>query len=164
MAVISTRASLLSLAVLAGLMVSGAQAADRYKISADGQTVVDTATNLEWRRCAEGMKWENGSCAGKPTMVKLVDAKAIAAEANKADNKGWRVPNKEELAALVVKGKKKPTIDADIFPNTPATLFWSLRPGFDDNLNAWLVSFGNGKVYGNSGEKKFNVRLVRTNS
>jgi hypothetical protein len=37
-----------------------------------------------------------------------------------------------------------------------------MRPGTDDDLNAWLVSFANGKVSGNTGQRPFPLRLVRT--
>ncbi|WP_374354753.1 DUF1566 domain-containing protein [Chitinimonas sp.] len=160
-----SRFSLASLIAVVALSFGtvAAQAADRYTVSADGQEVLDSKTNLQWRRCAEGMSWDGKTCTGKATKYKLGDAKAHAAEQAKAAGKGWRVPNKDELAALVDKSKKKPAIDTNAFPNTPADLFWALRPGFDDNLNAWLISFANGKVYGNSGEKKIAVRLVRTN-
>ena len=36
-----------------------------------------------------------------------------------------------------------------------------MRPGSDDDLNAWLVNFANGKVSGNTGQRKFPLRLVR---
>ena len=37
-------------------------------------------------------------------------------------------------------------------------------PGSDDDLNAWLVNFANGKVSGNAGQKKFPLRLVRASA
>ena len=60
--------------------------------------------------------------------------------------------------------KKKPRIDPMAFPATPALPFWATKAGSDDNLNAWLVSFANGKVKANLGEAKFPLRLVRGGS
>ncbi|MDP2366843.1 hypothetical protein [Rhodoferax sp.] len=40
-------------------------------------------------------------------------------------------------------------------------MFWATRPQASDNLNAWIVNFGNGHVYGNTGSKAPFVRLVR---
>jgi hypothetical protein len=134
----------------------------RFTVSADGQEVLDTKSNLSWRRCAEGMKWDGTTCTGKALTFKLSEAKTLAVDAGKADGKTWRVPSKDELASLVDRGqKKKPKIDITIFPATPPQLFWALRPGFDDDLNAWLVNFANGKVYTNSGMRKNYLRLVR---
>ena len=78
------------------------------------------------------------------------------------EGKAWRIPSREELVALVdMTTKKKPRIDSQAFPQTPAKLFWATRAGTDDDLNAWLVSFANGKVRANNGQSKFPLRLVR---
>jgi hypothetical protein len=87
----------------------------------------------------------------------------VAEGAAKSGGKAWRIPTKDELVALLDKNtKKKPRIDVNAFPQTPAQPFWATRPGSDDDLNAWLVSFANGKVSGNTGQRKFPLRLVRT--
>ncbi|GAA5182183.1 hypothetical protein GCM10025771_30850 [Niveibacterium umoris] len=154
-----------SLAAAALLLTAAtpAVAEERYTVSADGQEVVDNTAHLVWKRCVEGMAWDGQKCAGKPVLFKLPAAKAQAASEAKASGKEWRLPTRDELVALVVKNKKKPMIDQALFPNTPPTQTWASRPGFDDNLNAWLVHFGNGRVFGNSGERKFGLRLVRSN-
>jgi hypothetical protein len=139
-----------------------AQAQGRFAVSADGQQVTDSTSGLVWRRCAEGMKWNGSICAGKPLKYTFAGAKA-AAGAAAADGKAWRVPSKEELLSLVDgKGKKKPKIDVRAFPNTPSLSFWATRAGSDDNLNAWLINFANGRLFGNIGQAKFPLRLVRT--
>lgn len=138
-----------------------AQAHGRFAVSADGQQVTDSSNGLVWRRCAEGMTWNGRLCAGKPLRVKLAGAKA-AARAAAADGKAWRLPTRDELRTLVdAKAKKKPRIDATAFPNTPALSFWATREGTDDNLNAWLINFSNGRTYANLGQAKFPIRLVR---
>jgi len=134
----------------------------RFAVSADGQQVTDASNGLIWRRCAEGMKWSGGRCAGKPLKYSFTAAKATAGAAS-GDGKSWRVPTREELRSLVnARAKKKPKIDVEAFPNTPSQSFWAMRAGSDDNLNAWLINFGNGKLYGNTGQAKFPLRLVRT--
>lgn len=147
-----------------GLFAAAApvMADERFVISADGQEVQDKTSNLTWARCADGLKWDGKACAGKLAKYDFAGAKKQAADVAKATSKAWRVPTKDELLALVdKKATKKPLIDAVAFPDTPKNQFWATRPGFDDNLNAWLVNFSNGKVYGNAGERKFNLRLVR---
>ena len=154
----------LALLVLLAAGAVAAQAQERFKLSADGQEVLDTTSNLLWRRCPEGMQWDGKVCKGKPTKYSFAAAKKYTAAAAKDSAKAWHVPTKEELLSIVIKGKKKPMTDLKAFPNTPSAPFWSLRTGFDDNLNAWAINFGNGHVYGNSGEAKFHLRLVRANS
>jgi hypothetical protein len=144
------------------LVASASQAQDRFTISSDGQEVTDTTTKLAWRRCAEGLRWDGKACTGKLKTFKYSEAKDAAAAAAKGDAKAWRIPTKDELVALVDKtAKKKPLIDINAFPQTPAKPFWSIRPGSDDDLNAWLVNFANGKVTGNAGQRRFHLRLVR---
>jgi hypothetical protein len=148
-------------AALALVCCSTVFAADtRFVVSADGQEVHDTQTNLVWRRCAEGMAWEGSACKGKATRFKFGDAKKHAEDAAPADGKAWRIPTRDELKTIVIKQKKKPMTDAQAFPNTPASLYWAKRPGYDDNLNGWMIDFGTGKGFGGSGAKEA-VRLVR---
>ena len=151
---------IVSLATLL-LAAGNAAALERFTVSADGQEVTDAQTSLVWRRCAEGMKWDGKTCMGKAMTLKLSAAKERTAATAKSEDKSWRIPSKDELKGIVVKSKKNPAIDVFLFPNTPAALFWALRPGFKDNLNAWVVDFNKGKVYGNTRQGKFHVRLVR---
>ena len=153
----STRCTVATLAATAALVLAAgaAQAQGRYAVSADGQEVTDTTTRLVWRRCAEGMRLDGKACVGKATRYTYAGAR-------KAGSGGWRVPTRAELVALVDFGrKKKPRIDTDAFPGTPSAPFWASKPGSDDNLNAWLVSFSNGQVRANLGQSKFPLRLVR---
>ena len=137
----------------------------RFTISSDGQEVTDTTTKLVWRRCAEGLRWDGKACSGKLMTFKYSQAKDAAADAAKKDSKAWRIPTKDELVTLVdMTTKKKPRIDAKAFPQTPSQPFWAMRPGSDDDLNAWLVNFANGKVHGNAGQRKFPLRLVRASA
>jgi hypothetical protein len=148
-------------ALVLGCIGSAVFAADaRFVVSGDGQEVLDTKTSLVWRRCVEGMTFDGKACKGKPAKYKFGEAKQRADAAAPAQGKAWRVPSKEELSTLVVKQKKKPMTDAEAFPNTPSSLQWAKRPGFDDNLNGWMIDFGSGKGFGGSGAKE-SVRLVR---
>lgn len=136
----------------------------RFAVSADGQEVTDSTTRLVWRRCGEGTDWDGKTCSGK--LVKLDYAGARkAAEAAKSSGKAWRIPTREELVTLYdVKAKKTPKVDGTMFPNATNGPFWAIRAGTDDNLNAWLVNFRNGRVSGYAGQKKFPLRLVRAPS
>ena len=154
-------AAILILATAPAGAQTPAAAPARFVVSADGQEVLDNSTQLLWRRCAEGMQWDGKTCKGKPVRFSLASAKMLAADIAKGSGRAWRVPEKDELLALVLPTKKGPTIDLLSFPATPAALFGALRPGFDDNLNGWTVNFRNGHVLGYTGQAKFNLRLVR---
>lgn len=146
--------ALLALAACAG------HAEGRFAISTDGQEVTDSTTRLTWRRCAEGMRWDGKACSGK--LLKFSYAAAKKAAAVRDGARAWRIPTRDELVALLdMTTKKKPRIDGQAFPQTPSAPFWASRPGSDDDLNAWLVNFGNGKVHANLGQAKFPLRLVR---
>lgn len=149
--------------VLVAAGLSGAvHAQSRFAVSADGQEVFDVQARLTWRRCAEGMNWNGTTCAGKAKKFSYGAAKKQAASLATQSGQAWRLPAKDELLSVVQKGKKKPLIDTAAFPGTPAALFWATRPEAADNLNAWIVNFRNGHVYGNTGSKAPHVRLVRT--
>lgn len=155
---------LLAIAIFA-LAACAGHAAGRFAVSADGQEVTDSKSGLTWRRCAEGMRWDGTACNGKLVKYSYATAKQKAAAMAQAGGKAWRIPTRDELVALVDMGrKKKPRIDTDAFPQTPSAPFWASKPGTDDNLNAWLVNFGNGKVHANLGQAKFPLRLVRAAS
>ncbi len=150
---------------LLALAAAASHGQGRFTISADGQEITDSTTRLTWRRCAEGMHWDGVTCSGKLARFTYAGAKQAAASSGKSDVKAWRIPARDELVGLVDKtAKKKPRIDAQAFPGTPSTPFWATRPGSDDDLNAWLVSFANGRVTGNAGQAKFPLRLVRAGS
>ena len=150
-----------ALALLAFAAFAG-HAQGRFQVSADGQEVTDSTTRLTWRRCAEGLRWDGKACSGKLVKYTYALAKQKAAATAKDGGKAWRIPAREELVALVdMDQKKKPRIDKQAFPQTPSAPFWASRAGSDDNLNAWLVSFANGRVRANLGQAKFPLRLVR---
>ena len=155
------RSSIRCAALVALAMASAAaDAQESFVPAADGQEILDTRTNLVWRRCVEGMAWDGKACKGKVAKYKFGDAKKLADGAAPASGKAWRVPTKEELASLVIKQKKKPMTDVAAFPNAPSGLLWAKRPGYEDNLNGWMIDFGSGKGFGGSGAKE-GVRLVR---
>ncbi len=154
-------ASCLALLLLAVGSHGTVLAQGRYTVSADGQEVQDTQAKLIWRRCAEGMRWDGKTCTGKASKFSYGAAQKHAVSQASTGAPAWRLPTKDELLSLVDKSKKKPLIDTNAFPGTPTAMFWATRPEVNDNLNAWIVNFGNGRVYGNTGSKVPYVRLVR---
>ena len=73
---------------------------------------------------------------------------------------GWRIPTVDELKEIVKK-RYNPSIDPDIFPNTPAAIFWTTTPY--DRLPNYMVtiSFYGGHVLSHEVSSQNRVRLVR---
>ena len=150
-------------ALFAIVAAAAAHAEGRFVISSDGQEVTDSTTKLVWRRCGEGQRFDGKTCSGKLAKYKYGAARHAAEAAAKSTGKPWRMPSREELVSLYdEKLKRKPRLDGRIFPAATNGPFFATRAGTDDDLNAWLVNFGNGRVSGYAGQKTFPVRLVRT--
>jgi len=122
---------------LFALVAAAVHAQDRFVVSSDGQEVTDSTTKLVWRRCGEGQGWDGKTCSGKLAKYKYAGARQATEAAAKGSGKPWRIPSREELV-------------------------WAIRAGSDDDLNAWLVNFRNGRVSGYAGQTTFPLRLVRT--
>ncbi|MBT9598189.1 MAG: DUF1566 domain-containing protein [Vitreoscilla sp.] len=149
-----------------------AVAKGRFAPSLDGTEVTDTLTGLVWRRCTEGMTWNNSaqSCDGTPTLFEPRETFKYA----RAAGKGWRVPNIKELYSIVdnsVNYLSFPSIDAFAFPNTPADFFYTSTFGENDikwNYHAphvQMVSFKGGHTAGGPlrDDHRY-LRLVRRES
>jgi len=135
-------------------------AANRFTISADGQTVTDNQTGLVWQRCTVGNIWNGTTCAGVGTNYTHEQALLYA-----QTQKGWRLPNVKELASLVSETRDFPVIDTQAFPNTMSVYYWSSSPmggtGVNYSETAWCVNFGNGFVYWCWRKDSQLIRLVR---
>lgn len=77
-------------------------------------------------------------------------------------HEGWRLPTSEELLSIVHKGKYSPAIDAQYFPNTKSSYYWSSSPSASYNYYAWFVDFGYGYENYNGKSNRYYVRLVRS--
>jgi len=158
-AAIGSRCAAFALLALAAAAV---HADDRFAISSDGQEVTDSMTRLVWRRCSEGQRFDGKTCTGKLLKYKYAAARQAAEAAAKSTGKAWRIPSREELVSLYdEKIKRKPHLDGRVFPAATNGPYYATRAGSDDNLNAWLVNFRNGRVSGYAGQSSFPLRLVR---
>lgn len=154
------------------------QAARNYQVVSPG-VVRDKTTGLEWMRCSMGQDWSEKmqSCEGSSENYTLDDAQTIVRRLNKVggyDGKtDWRLPTKDELTGLVVcssgragkscaDGSLRPSIAQTVFPMTIAFNFWSSSPHADISDGGWVVSFGDGYVWGYMRNGPGKVRLVRS--
>jgi len=124
---------------------------------ADGGVVVSAPTGLTWERCSLGQKFDDGRCQGTASKVDWAGAQQAAAAAGH----GWRLPTRTELEGLLLSNCSAPATDTAIFPETPATWYWSSST--DGAQGAWFVDFeqggGGGATLRSSSAA---VRLVRS--
>jgi hypothetical protein len=138
----------------------------RFEDHGDG-TVTDKQSNLMWMRCSVGQTWTAGSCTGTPSALAWSDAVQSAAALNtkgKFFYKDWRLPKLPELASIVERQCKQPRINIQIFPGTPAALYWSAtsRQSPIEEPLAFTLSFGPEGVSYTAKAEQHDVRFVRT--
>ena len=132
----------------------------RFVDNGDG-TVIDTATGLMWMRPALGQSWNGITTIGVPKKYGLEEAKKITH--NFAGFQDWCLPTIDELSSIVNHAYHSPTININVFPNSPEGSFLS-KTDFEEEYigkSVWEVNFINGEiVHGNIFLGGF-VRLVR---
>ena len=133
---------------------------DRFLMHGNG-TVTDTATDLMWAQCAEGLS--GSACTeGTAAIFTWADALIRARDSTHAGYTDWRLPNVKELSSIVEERCYDPAINLAVFPNTPSSYFWSASPYGYSSGYAWYVSFGDGGAYGSNRSNYYHVRLVRS--
>lgn len=137
----------------------------RYTLHSNG-TVTDTWTGLIWQRCSLGQTWDasSGTCTGNVTTYNWQDAMIQAMFDDLAGHRDWRLPNIEELRSLVAYDRH-PTINRNVFPNTPTSYwsrYWSSSPDAGTSWYAWGVSFYHGYANDDGRSSGYAVRLVRS--
>ncbi|MBT9596637.1 MAG: DUF1566 domain-containing protein [Vitreoscilla sp.] len=117
----------------------------RFIPSPDGTEVTDIMTGLAWRRCAEGMAWNNDAqtCDGLATLFDWQDA-LDHARANHEG--GWRIPNIKELLSLANHKKRHQTLDELAFPNSPLSFLSSTAVDSNGDVFVKYVGFTKGSV------------------
>lgn len=133
----------------------------RYTDNGDG-TVVDRATGLIWKQCAEGLSGSD-CLTGSAMTLTWQAALQRAADTDFADSSNWRLPNVTELLSLVEQRCTHPASNRWQWPNTPPLPLWSSTPDPDPESSPhsiWTVDFDLGAVRTEFGESTYPVRLV----
>ena len=116
----------------------------RYSVQAGG-LVLDEATGLTWQRTLDPGSYAWG------------DAKTYCASLGA----GWRVPSLTEAQTIIDEGKEAPAFDADVFPNTPTTDFWTSTPKADGSGAVWYIDSLYGATDSDVAARLYRVRCVR---
>lgn len=126
----------------------------RFALQPEG-TVIDRLNHLVWKRCSAGQHWDaqNNACAGEAQTVTWYQASRLG--------QGWRLPSVHELSSIVQLRCFDPAIDLRIFPNTPASHYWTGTAFASQPGQFWLLQFFSGENHTDSGKRLAHARLVR---
>ncbi|WYD79345.1 MAG: DUF1566 domain-containing protein [Candidatus Electrothrix gigas] len=149
----------------------------RYIIDRNG-TVTDRSTRLMWKRCPEGLSGVNCENGNANTYTWDYAIQHFRGGSSYAGYSDWRMPTIDELRELVYCSNgtgvnntcgckyrsRDPTINIQVFPNTPSSVHWSASPYTTPyTRGAWGVYFNDGCAAGYARDVKYTVRLVRDN-
>lgn len=137
-------------------------------------TVRDPRNGLIWKRCAEGFEFANGTCTGKEVEINWRGAKSIAQQSRFLNQSDWRLPSKEEFAAVMGSWEdcgtdhKADRLDG-VYAHSKAIvhvknnpLFWTSSLDAGDPYAAWVVNSYWGNVFSEGQSREdILVRLVR---
>lgn len=154
----------------------------RFNVAGSGAAIDDWRTGLRWKRCVEGMSWNNTSksCQGEPRLFTYNEALDLV-----RNDPEWDLPDPNQFRSIVDCGNGGPitplkpmeygyplyrcefsgrstTIDENLFPQTPGTFHWA-RPRFSvryDSRPYWLVSFASGSLLPTPPYIQAHVRLM----
>ncbi len=176
------------------LFVSGFAHSQTYGSQPAGSVVIG---DLEWLRCSVGQTWIGTTCIGEAKQFKFNHAQETAKQFNAVGydgKKDWRVPTIRELLTIrtcstgVVsarwdvkdgqervppycnEGSALPPIDANQFPNTLRSWYWSSSISkddpsliqIDDSKYAFFLDFLHSNLNSYSVDGHGAVRLVRS--
>lgn len=124
-------------------------------------TATHLKSGLTWMRCAMGQTWAASGCAGSAALY-AYPAALEAIEQGYAGFSDWRLPSQDELAGLAEFEGGSPTINATVFPATPAGAFLSATPSYRQSGYYWTFNFRDGSDA--VGRDAYYLRLVRGGS
>ncbi|MFQ3247981.1 MAG: hypothetical protein ACI9SP_004640 [Arenicella sp.] len=137
---------------------------ERFDINDDGLTVRDIETGLTWSRCSLGQT--GNECATFASLFDFSGALSAAEASTIGGFSDWRLPNIKELMSIVAVNCSSPSINLEVFPNTPSGITssgvaWSSTPGRSIS-ETWSIRFGlGGETTQYSFRFRAAVRLVR---
>ena len=115
-----------------------------------------------WMRCSLGQEWDGATCTGSAeeyTWREALEAvEALNNDGGYAVHTDWRLPNVKELASIVENRCFAPAVNGVLFPQTPASRFWSSSSA--TGSSAWTAHIYGGVQMRDKFERN-PVRLMR---
>ncbi len=111
--------------------------------------VVDQITGLMWQR----------EVANK--FLTFDEAGRECDQSKLAGYEDWRLPSRLELESIADTTRNRPSIDPNVFPNTPVDWFWTSSVAADNPRSAWYIYFYFGYPKTDDKHNLFSVRCVR---
>lgn len=129
------------------LLMSMASAYALGPYTDNGDTVMDTATGLEWQKAGDSTtrNWEN--------------ALAYCEGLTLGRHDDWRLPDLRELDSIVDLNRYTPAID--LFFSCQSSFYWSATTNANLTSNAWRLNFNNGNVSVYNKSNSYYARCVR---
>lgn len=129
--------------------------------SSGNDIVTDNNTGLIWQRTLPEIY--NGCTAGDPvgSMCTWQEAINYCSDLNYGGFDDWRLPERKALASITDYGKSDPSIDSDVFLDTPVSWFLSSLSFVVDSASVWSVYSGVGTVDTRKNTDATYVRCVR---
>lgn len=127
-----------------------------------GDEVLDRATGLIWRRCAEGQVWDGSTCSGTPKWFYWPNTVKWVRKQIDQTGLPWRVPNPKEMDSIVDKTRQWPSIDTQVFPDSWSVRMWTSSIEPEAASGAYFVNFQTGAVADHDRAREYGLRLVRT--
>jgi hypothetical protein len=118
-------------------VAQGAPNPTHYTDNGDG-TVTDNVTGLMWQKTLP--------VTSPPPYQIWNDAVATCRGLRLAGYDNWRLPSAIELLSIVDYGHANPAIDQSVFPNTPASPFWTSSTTPGAGAMYWVVLFDDGRT------------------
>lgn len=108
----------------------------------DHVAVIDHSTGLMWAVESLGNSDDNDDSITQEQCIERCSSLRLLGFDD------WRLPTRNELAALVDDTRHEPAIDTGLFPRVKPNWHWTSTPAAWSSASAWLVSFYDGGVDG----------------
>ncbi|MBW2277264.1 MAG: DUF1566 domain-containing protein [Deltaproteobacteria bacterium] len=134
------------LCVRGGLPVTPDDAPPRFAVAAaDGSTVRDDWSGLEWRRCSVGQIWGGEDCLGVPAAYDW-DTAQLACDGEYAGHSDWVLPDAAQLRSAINYCGQEPASFVTAFPGALENIYWSVTPLPSPATGAYSVDFEFGEL------------------
>ncbi|RTE86040.1 MULTISPECIES: DUF1566 domain-containing protein [Gammaproteobacteria] len=152
----------------------------RYEVQSDPSLVLDTVTNLIWKRCTYGQEWVNGRCTEAATSVNDWNDAILLPD----DDSDFGLPTRDQLRTIIYCSNTgeynlngtangcddfsstydRPTINLTAFPGTATDVYgayWTSSTASAGDVYAVYFNFGNIAQTSVVHSEPAYVRLVR---